>query len=67
MVDLAEFDFTIKYRPGKDNTAADTMSRLINVPVDREDDSPSDILPQRLSLIKSVEGGGDSLFPCTHV
>jgi hypothetical protein len=39
-LDLAEFDFTIKYRPGKDNTAADTMSRVINAPVDSEDDPP---------------------------
>jgi hypothetical protein len=66
MVDLAEFDFIIKYRPGKDNTAADTMSRVINAPVDSEDDPPADILPKRLSLIKSVEGSGDSLFISLH-
>jgi len=62
--DLAEYDFEIKYRPGKDNEAADAMSRIIDVPSTEEYEElvSGCLLPKGLKLIREVKGGGDSMF-----
>lgn len=62
MTELAEFDFVIKYRPGRDNEAADAMSRIVNVPVDDDSETIDDELPTGFIVPQIVEGGGNSLF-----
>lgn len=59
--ELAEYDFIIRYRPGRDNEAADTMSRIMNVP-ESDDYECLDLLPTGLVVYKTVDGGGDSFF-----
>ena len=66
--DLAEYDFIIKYTPGRLNTAADALSRLqgsLQVP----SFGPEDVgrLPQGLVLYGQPSlGGGNSLFDSLH-
>ena len=63
ITDLEDYDFTIKYRPGVDNQAADSMSRII--PMQPDDDSRlhnTDELPKGLRLMQKIDGGGNSLF-----
>jgi len=62
--ELADYDFVIKYRPGAENAAADSMSRVVNVPSDREYECllSGNKLPKGLEVLLKVEGGGDSLF-----
>ena len=62
--DLADFNFKIQYTPGKQNGAADALSRLYSPGSVHKAgvDVVMDELPTGLMLIKKVEGGGDSLF-----
>ena len=60
--DLADFSFTIKYRPGVQNKIADALSRLVPDEVLEESFSDPKEIPDGLRLLKKVDGGGDSLF-----
>ena len=63
--DLADFHFQIRYTPGRDNAAADCLSRLYdpdNVHLPGQQQSNPGSLPEGLFLVKEVSGGGDSLF-----
>ena len=62
--DLADFNFEIFYRPGKDNTIADLLSRLRHDESDKMDIHTGGIgtpIPSGLTLFPTA-GGGDSLF-----
>ena len=61
--DLANYNFEIRYVPGKKNVAADTMSRFIHL--NNENDNQkvlNGVLPEGLYVIDQIPGGGDSLF-----
>ena len=62
--DLADYTFEIRYRPGRDNAAADAMSRIMDTPTVDEYDAlvNSKELPKGLFVPKLVEGGGDSMM-----
>ena len=63
--DLIEYNFDIRYRPGRQNQAADFLSRLDQPELQLEIhnmDSNYKQVPKGLKLIEIVEGGGDSLF-----
>ena len=61
--ELAEYDFTIRYKPGKDNIVADNMSRIMS-----SDDSndcvtcDDEYLPKGLRVSAEMRGGGNSFF-----
>ena len=57
--ELAEFNFTIVYRPGSDNLVADALSRL-NMNVEEARKEPC--LPNGYKRIEEIPGGGNSLF-----
>lgn len=61
MNELAEYDFEIRFRAGKDNIIADTLSRIPqnSAPVDAGYSPAS--LPSGLNVIRQIEGGGDSM------
>lgn len=60
---LADFNFTILYTPGRLNTAADALSRLKPLLKSQDDCSNEGELPVGLMLDGSaVPGGGNSLF-----
>ena len=60
--EIAEYDFEIRYRPGKDNEAADALSRAF-VPESNELEASTPIgLPEGLQLGQKSDGGGDSYF-----
>ena len=59
---LAEYEFEVQYKPGKQNTIADTLSRLCESGQEpMVSEVAKDGLPDGLNLLKSVPGGGDSL------
>ena len=61
--ELEEYDYKICYRPGKDNEAADTLSRMMEKFRAKQEDSRLDYgLPPNIKIIEKVDGGGDSLF-----
>ena len=63
--DLADFSFQICYTPGKQNVAADALSRLYDpssVHFTGEDPMVPGRLPAGLCLAHSVPGGGDALL-----
>ena len=68
--DLADFDFEVRYRPGKDNTIPDILSRLHeNSEVgaqNKEVTTDPKWLPEGLVIMKLMPGGGDSLFGSLH-
>ena len=59
--DLSEYQYEIKYKAGKNNHIADTLSRLSSL-------QPTDLplacrdLPHRLQVIQPSPGGGDSML-----
>ena len=60
--ELGHYDFTIKYKPGKHNQVADTLSRLHQEEEDVEGDhSQLPTLPEGLQVLIQVPGGGDSM------
>ena len=63
MNELSEYDFEVCYRAGKDNTIADILSRLGDVPLRGDVDlgNPAE-LPHGLRLLDKVDGGGDSMI-----
>ena len=68
--DLADFNFTIQYTPGKDNSAADALSRLYDsscVHQSSEVTFEPDKLPPGLMIIEKVLGGGDCLFESLNI
>mgnify|MGYP000297764705 CR=1 FL=1 len=60
--ELAEFDFEVKYKAGKDNTIADTLSRLGGASSSLEDVEEIGLLPPGLGVFKITPGGGDSMI-----
>ena len=68
--DLSDYNFEIRYTPGKDNAAADCLSRLYAQPCVTVE-AENCLVPGRLSpdlyVAKEVSGGGDSLFESLHI
>ena len=60
--ELEDYDFIIKYRPGLDNEAADTLSRAVTASEEMEDKVREEELPAGLRVTEKIEGGGDSMF-----
>ena len=60
--ELADFDFQIIYRPGKDNLAADVMSRLPEVSLTCDASYDPKYLPEGIKVLEEMPGGGDSLI-----
>lgn len=59
--EIAEYEFQIKYQPGKDNEAADAMSRMMKGEEKSYGVNTSQ-LPKGMRVSETVEGGGNSLF-----
>ena len=64
--DLAEFNFTIQYTPGRTNEAADAMSRVHRYTTEEHPPVNSKSLPLGLEVEDPVSGGGDSLVISLH-
>ena len=60
--DLAEFDFTIQYTPGRLNSAADALSRIKHIHPESSYSLPDNKLPEGITPWQEIPGGGDSLF-----
>ena len=59
--ELAEYDFSIRYRPGRENTLADALSRL-HKPEESEQQMSGRVMPEGLYGLNKVDGGGDSMI-----
>lgn len=59
--DISDYDFEIRYRPGKENIIADAMSRLGKGSTNNELNVTHG-LPEGLMVLRRIEGGGDSMF-----
>ena len=60
--DLSEFNFEVRYKPGKENIVADVLSRLHPSEDHTLSTAVSDfVIPEGLQIIKKIDGGGDSL------
>lgn len=66
LIELADYSFTIKYRPGKDNETADFLSRLNKENKFLTSNSVPN-LPKELKIIEKVDGGGDSMFTAAYI
>ena len=58
--DLADFDFEVRYRPGKDNTIPDILSRLhedAELENDKNLNTDPKWLPEGLIITKLMPGG----------
>ena len=60
LMELAEFDFEVRYRPGTSNEAADFLSRLSEPKKEEIEGIDAKFLPKELKMICEVSGGGDS-------
>jgi hypothetical protein len=58
--ELSQYTFVIRYTPGRDNLAADSLSRVNHNPLNEETLIPG-TLPKGLLVTTLVPGGGDSL------
>jgi len=67
LVELADYSFTIKYRPGIDNEAADYLSRLNNDKNKIVSSNTNNRLPKEFKILKKIDGGGDSMFESVFV
>ena len=66
--EMAEFEFEIRYRPGKENEAADFLSRSNKLDgEENEEVTDHKYLPPGLKTICEVSGGGDSMFQSLHI
>ena len=61
MNELAEYDFDVRFRPGRDNFVADTMSRLYTPPEIEDHEELGPQLPEGIYVSKPAVGGGNSL------
>ena len=59
--ELAEYDFSIKHKPGADNYVADALSRQAR-PLDMDPSRQGPEYPTGLTVIQMVPGGGDSML-----
>ena len=67
--ELEDFNYSLQYRPGPKNQAADTMSRIIKQ-CNQEDNFEKNVnieLPNGLRVIEKIEGGGNSLFEALYI
>ena len=55
-------DYELRYCPGKDNEAADCMSRIIQRANSDYTESEMGALPRGLKVLEKVDGGGNSFF-----
>ena len=60
MNELSEYEFEVRYKPGKCNTIADTLSRL-GISDCTAEEINQNALPEGIKVLKFIDGGGDSL------